>query len=117
MIEVGGLEGARDFLSVDDVVAAYLLLIERPEDVPGAIYNVASGGSVVIGDVLAKLVRLSRVPMQVRIDPARVRRDPPAAYVGDASRLREATGWRPRGDLDAVLADVLAEQRRRVVAR
>jgi len=40
-VPVGNLEPIRDFLHVDDVVDAYLALIER--GTPGTCYNVASG--------------------------------------------------------------------------
>lgn len=117
VIEVGGLEDARDFLAVEDVVEAYLALLERGAR-PGEaqVFNVASGVATTIGELLARLIRLSDLPLEVRVDPARLRRDPAAAYVGDAGRLRGETGWRPRRAIDDVLAEVLAEQRERVRA-
>ncbi|MBE7217322.1 MAG: GDP-mannose 4,6-dehydratase [Caulobacteraceae bacterium] len=117
VIEVGGLEDARDFLAVDDVVDAYLRLLDMGSSAGAPeVFNVASGVPLAIGELLARLTRLSAVALEVRVDPSRLRRDPPAAYVGDASRLRRATGWAPRGDMDAVLREVLDEQRARVRA-
>lgn len=117
VIEVGGLDDARDFLPVDDVVGAYLLMLEaRPEAGVAAIYNIASGSAVRIGEVLERLLRLARRPLEVRVDPARLRHEPAAAYVGDAGKLRRVLGWRPQGDLDAALTEVLDEQRERLGA-
>ena len=117
VIEVGGLDDARDFLPVDDVVAAYLLMLEaKPRAGEALVYNVASGVAARIGDVLERLLRMSRVALQVRVDPARLRREPASTYVGDAARLRRELGWRPCGDLDAALAEVLQAQRARLEA-
>ena len=115
VIEVGGLDDARDFLPVDDVVTAYLtMLAAEPAAGRAAVYNVASGAALRIAEVLERLLRLARRPLEVRVDPARLRREPAAAYVGDAGRMRRDLGWRPGADLDAVLAEVLAAQRARI---
>ena len=115
-IEVGGLDDARDFLPVDDVVDAYLLMLEaKPAPGEALIYNVAAGEAVRIGEVLERLRRLARIQVDVRVDAARLRREPAAAYVGDAGRLRRDLGWRPEGDLDAALAEVLQAQRARIL--
>ena len=114
VVHVGGLDDARDFLSVDDVVDAYLLLLDRADALaPGAVFNVASGAAVTIGEVLRRLLAHARLPLQVEVDPARLRRDSPAAYVGDASRLARELGWAPRRSLDAALGEVRAAARAR----
>lgn len=116
VIEVGQLEDARDFLAVDDVVDAYLRLLERaPRSGAAEVFNVASGVPVAIGELLARLMRLSPMSLEVRIDPARVRPGPPATYLGDAGRLQRETGWHPRRLIDDVLAEVLSHERKRLV--
>ena len=114
---VGRLEDGRDFLAVDDVVAAYLLLLEGGAQAAGGVFNIASGSALSIGEVLGRLLRLARIPLEVRSDPCRLRPGPPAVYIGDATRLRTRFAWRPSRDFDAALAEVLEEQRDRVVVR
>lgn len=110
-LKVGNLDSVRDFLDVDDVVDAYLRLLE-PQTPPDA-YNVASGVGSRIGDVLACLLSmLSRQP-SVERDPQRHR--PTDCSVGDASRLRSSTGWRPRTPIARTLERLL-EHWRRVVS-
>jgi len=109
-LAVGNLDSVRDFLDVDDVVEAYLSLLEP--GAPGGVFNVASGRGVSGHALLAKLLAASSARPRVRIDPERVR--PTDASVGDAARLRAATGWAPRRDLDDTLRRLLDDWRRRL---
>lgn len=112
VIEVGSLDDERDFLDVADVVDAYALLLERRADPAArAVFNVASGQAWRIGDILERLLSAARRPIEVRVDPSRLRAAPIPRVVGDASRLR-ALGWRPRRSIGDTLAAVLAEHRR-----
>lgn len=105
LIRVGNLEAQRDFTDVRDVVRAYTLLMAR--GAPGVVYNVASGIPRSIRAVLDGLVQRSRVPVQVAVDPERLRPHDTPVLVGDASRLREATGWTPAIPFDRMLDDLL----------
>jgi GDP-4-dehydro-6-deoxy-D-mannose reductase len=109
-LEVGALESVRDFLHVDDVIDAYLALLDRAPP-PGA-YNVASGAGVTIRELLERLLAQTRVRPEVAVAPARLR--PPDASVGSAARLAACTGWAPRRPLDAALAELLAWWRERI---
>jgi GDP-4-dehydro-6-deoxy-D-mannose reductase len=107
-VAVGNLDAVRDFLDLDDVVAAYVRLLDPR--VPPGLYNVASGRGRSIREVLALLVELAelgelRQGLEVEVDPARWR--PADRAVGDAARLRRATGWQPRVPFEVTLRGVL----------
>lgn len=91
VLYVGDLSAARDFTYVTDVVAAYAALLEK--DVPAGTYNVCSGGAVQIQQVLDSLVALSKVQVEVRKDPSRLRPSEVPFFVGDNSKIRKKTGW------------------------
>lgn len=110
LLAVGNLAAVRDFLDVADVVEAYRLLLERT--VPADAYNVASGVGISIGALLDRLLAASRAKPELREDPARWR--PANVSLGDAGRLRRATGWAPRVALDDTLARLLADWRARI---
>jgi GDP-4-dehydro-6-deoxy-D-mannose reductase len=107
IIHLGNADVRRDFTDVRDVVRAYRLLAERGQ--PGEVYNVASGQAVRIGDVVELLAEISGVEVDVRIDPSLVRPEDANVVIGDAGKLRAATGWRPEIPLRQTLKDVLAE--------
>jgi GDP-4-dehydro-6-deoxy-D-mannose reductase len=116
MIEVGNLDEERDFLDVDDVVEAYRLVLERRAEIAsGAVFNVASGAPVRIGDLLERLLSRARTKIEIRVDPSRLRRTSVKRVVGDASRLRRL-GWAPNRSIDDTLGTVL-EDRRQAFAR
>jgi GDP-4-dehydro-6-deoxy-D-mannose reductase len=105
LVQVGNLEASRDFLDVRDVCDAYVALLEGGGEA-GEIYNVCSGTATTMKEILRQLVMLARVPVEVREDPARMRPADVPVSVGDASKLRRATGWAPRIPLPAALRAV-----------
>ena len=112
VLKVGNLEVIRDFLSVEDVVEGYRLAPGRLQ--PGEPYNIASGQGRKIRELLDILVGLSKVPIQVRTETARLRTGEARGLVGDASRFRDATGWKPAHPLEEALATLLEEWRSRI---
>ena len=118
VLSVGSLDDERDFLDVGDVVSAYLAVLDAGEAVGrGDVFNVASGRTLRIGDVLEGLLSQARTPIEVRTDPARLRRTPVSRIVGDATRLRDRLGWAPQADLNETFRNVLEDQRRLTRAR
>ncbi len=103
---VGNLDARRDFLDVRDVVAAYLALAERGTS--GEIYNVCSGVARTIRDALRELIIAARVPVEVREDQERMRPSDVPLFVGDASKLRAATGWEPSVPFKQSIRDIYA---------
>jgi GDP-4-dehydro-6-deoxy-D-mannose reductase len=104
VVETGNLAPKRDFTDVRDVVRAYWLALERGEP---AIYNVCSGLSVPVADILAGLARLTDVSVEQRTDPARLRKHEVMDIRGSHERLTDATGWQPEIALDRTLTDTL----------
>lgn len=94
-ISVGNIHTHRDFTDVRDVARAYLGLVEAPAPAHFT-YNVASGESHSVYDLITEVARLMERPMPpTQVDPDRIRPNDPARIVGDASRLRSEIGWRP----------------------
>jgi len=104
-VEVGNLDIVRDFTDVRDVVRGYRLLAEKGAG--GEIYNLGTGRGVKIADALQTLAAMSGRPVEVFVDPARVRPVDQPLLVADPSKLRAATGWEPRFSIEQTLADML----------
>lgn len=105
IIEVGNLATRRDFSDVRDVVRAYVLLITEGE--PGQVYNVGAGESHSVQELLDNLLSMSRISIEVRQDPSRMRPADVPEVVCDASRIQELTGWRPAIPFKRSLQDIL----------
>jgi GDP-4-dehydro-6-deoxy-D-mannose reductase len=109
LLRVGNLSARRDFTDVRDVVRAYAWVLERGE--AGQVYNIGSGHSCSIAELLEGLLSLSKVRIVVEPDETRLRVADVPDLVCDASRLRARTGWRPEISLERTLADLLDYER------
>ncbi|WP_428153209.1 GDP-mannose 4,6-dehydratase [Brevundimonas sp.] len=115
-ILVGNLDAQRDFMSVDDVVDAYLrVLFSKPIE-PGTrdVFNVSSGTLRSIQSVLDNLLSLSTADCEIVLDPARFRPNDIAVTRLSSAKLKEETGWAPTAEWTALLTSVLDEQRARL---
>lgn len=108
VVKVGNLEPVRDLLHVQDVVDAYVRLLTQGE--AGEVYNVASGQGVSLEDLLFRMAGLLGIRPIPEADPDLLRPADIPHLVGDAAKLRAATGWSPRRSLDDTLRDVLDAQ-------
>jgi GDP-4-dehydro-6-deoxy-D-mannose reductase len=109
VMQVGNLEARRDFTDVRDTVRAYALLLERGQ--AGEVYNIGSGESRRIQDLLDVLLGLARVAIRVETDASRLRPNDLPDLVCDAGRLRAATGWQPALTIEQSLRDLLDYER------
>jgi len=114
IIRIGNLDAQRDITDVRDVARAYVALMER--GVTSTVYNVASGIARTMRSVLDALVARARVQVDIETDPALMRPNDTPVLLGDARRLREATGWRPEIPFEQTLDDLLDYWRRITVA-
>ena len=115
VMSVGDLTPRRDFSDVRDVVRGYWLLLERGE--PGEVYNLCSGRSWAIQQVLEFLLEQSRVKrIAVETDPARLRPSDVMILEGDSSKIRKATGWEVEIPFERTLKDLLAYWRQRTMS-
>ena len=112
VVFVGNLEAKRDFTDVRDIVRAYWLALEKGE--PGDVYNIGSGRAVTMGEMLDTLLGLSRVKVEVRVDPERLRPSDVPILLADPSKFRARTGWSPEIPLEKTFADLLDYWRSRV---
>jgi GDP-4-dehydro-6-deoxy-D-mannose reductase len=106
VIHVGNLEARRDFTDVRDIVRGYWLALDGGCE-PGEAYNICTGKDYSIQNVLDELIRMSGVEVEVREDPERLRPSDVPVLLGDSSRFRKATGWKPVIDYTRTLRDML----------
>ena len=112
IVQVGSLAPRRDFSDVRDIVRGYALALERGE--PGEVYNLGSECAWSIQEILDILLGMSRVPLAVEPDPARLRPLEVPVVVSDCRKFRAQTGWCTTYTLVQSLRDVLEYWRERV---
>ncbi len=112
VIKVGNLKSKRDFTDVRDIVKAYWLAVENCE--PGEVYNISSGKAVSIEEILNRLIKMSEVEIRVAKDPERMRPSDVEVLIGDCTKFRELTKWKPEIPLQKTLEDTLNYWRKKV---
>lgn len=112
VISVGNLEASRDYTDVRDMARAYLLAVEKCD--PGDVYNIATGKAIKIADVLALLLSFSKIKVEIRPDPARMRPSDVPVLIGDSSKFQAKTGWSPQIPFEKTALDLLNYWRERV---
>ena len=111
---VGNLEPRRDFTHMSDVARALWMLLEHGQ--PGQVYNLGSGQAIRIGDIVTLVREQGRVPIEVEVDPTRLRPIDEPILLGDTRKLRVATGWEPRIDMISIVAELLEYWRTRITS-
>jgi len=105
IMHVGNLEPRRDFSHVTDVARALWLLLEHAPS--GEVYNLCSGTATRIGDIVELVRAQGRVPIEVRIDPSRLRPTDEPILQGDNTKLRAITGWQPEIGMEQIVRELL----------
>jgi GDP-4-dehydro-6-deoxy-D-mannose reductase len=111
-ILVGNLEAKRDFTDVRDMVRAYWLSTESCE--PGEVYNICSGTTLSIRELLNLVLSNSNVEIEIKQDASRLRPSDVPLLLGDYSKFHQATGWKPTIPFRQTLSDIMDYWRERI---
>ncbi|MEZ5666634.1 MAG: GDP-mannose 4,6-dehydratase [Alphaproteobacteria bacterium] len=112
---VGNLDSVRTIADVRDTVRAYWLLLEKCR--AGEVYNIGGREVTTVGEILATLKGMARVPIEHRVDPARLRPSDVTLQVPSIDKFQQETGWAPRIAMRQTLADLLDYHRDRIAGR
>jgi len=112
IIQVGNLEPRRDYTHVDDVARALWALIQKAPG--GTVYNMCSGVATRMGDILDIVLAQGTVPVQIVVDPARLRPVDEPILRGDNSKLKAVTGWEPNIGMEQIIRELMAFWRVRI---
>ena len=105
VVDVGDLDLKRDFTDVRDVAEAYAAIVERGKK--GGVYNVCSGTSYSLRELLGRLCEMAKVDVEIRVDPKRMRPGDIRDLRGDPSKTTRDTGWRVRAAMTGTLEQLL----------
>lgn len=100
-IKIGDLSPTRDFNYVRDTCRGFLA-IARADGTAGEEINIATGTEVSMKETLETIARLMGADIRWTVDPARLRpsKSEVRRLLGDASKLRTLTGWKPETSLE-----------------
>jgi nucleoside-diphosphate-sugar epimerase len=96
-------EQARDFLHVQDVARAFVMLLESGHQGP---INIASGRAVPVRELASEIARQLRRPDLLQLGALRGAENEPPSIAGDAGALTRL-GWSPRHDLSSGIGETI----------
>jgi GDP-4-dehydro-6-deoxy-D-mannose reductase len=102
-IKVGNLETKRDFIAVEDVVDAYIKIVES--DYKGEIFNICSGEPRSVGSILKTILANSEKSIRLKIAPELIRSEDVLVSYGSFEKASKALGLTPQKSLDDALRD------------
>lgn len=105
IMKIGNLTSKRDFTDVRDMVKAYLIAIEKGEI--GDVYNLGSGKSYLISDILEMMKKLAKVEIKTDEDLALMSPSNDPELRCDFSKFADLTGWKPEIPIEKTLQDTL----------
>lgn len=105
ILKVGNLDSKRDFTDVRDIVIGYCDLLEKGR--AGDVYNIGSGVSYKIEDILNKLLSFSHSKITVENDPELMRPSDNPELVCNNNKIKNIIGWQPKIKIEQTLKDTL----------
>ena len=112
VIYVGNLDALRDFTDVRDIVQGYWLALEKCD--PGEVYVLASGKACSIRQMLDLMLTMTKIQIEVKTDPNRLRPSDVPILLGDAAKFKQKTGWETIIPFERTIEDLLNYWRNKI---
>ncbi len=109
-IKLGDTSAERDFSDVEDLVEAYMRLLES--GVRSEVVNICSGTTVSIASIVTEMNAIAGYMMEVEADSSLLRRNDLARLRGSNRKLKELTGFSPGRPIQETLRRMYAGQDR-----
>lgn len=104
-IKLGPINFKRDYIHIQDILSAINILMEKAPS-GFSVYNIGSGQSISIREIVDILCNLSGKTLKVINDDSQIRRDEREIEQADVNKLCNL-GWQPRISLDKGLSELL----------
>jgi GDP-4-dehydro-6-deoxy-D-mannose reductase len=115
VLHVGNTASIRDWTDSKDIVKAIWIGMNDGNCFPGEVYNICSGIPHTIDEFIERLRELSAVEFRIKVDSNRMRPSDVDYLLGDCSKFKKATGWKPEFDfINDTVPDMLNYWRKRV---
>jgi NAD dependent epimerase/dehydratase len=109
VLQLGNLDGTRDFTYVSDTVDGFLCAAEIP-GIEGDTFNLGTGVEIRISDLVNEILSILGKQLKIKQDPARLRPEKSEVQrlLSDNSLARERLGWAPQVSLRDGLSNTIS---------
>lgn len=98
-IQLGNLEPRRDFIHTHDMARAMRMLLEL-EDEGCEVFNLGRGIDYSVLEIVQAFERQLGEPIEIQVEPSRVRAVERMHLLANITKLRQRTGWEPEWGID-----------------
>lgn len=102
---VGNIDVARDFTDVRDVVSAYYAILYKGRT--GEVYNVCSGASHKLSEIIQLTERILGIQADVRVDESRLRPNDVMLICGDNAKLKTELAWSQKYGFEQTIENIV----------
>jgi nucleoside-diphosphate-sugar epimerase len=100
----GNIDTRRDFIDVADVISAFFSIIESEK---AEVFNICSGSSNSIREILNFLIETSGKKINIRVDDNFLRKNEISDSFGSNAKLKRTTGWDNKVDIKQTLEHLI----------
>jgi len=95
-VRLGNVKPKRDYIYVDDVASGFVTVLSHMRNGPPAdVFNLCSGEEMNVAELVHLMGDILGKKISIESDASRFRKVDRLQQLGDPSKLRHATGWRP----------------------
>lgn len=111
VLKLGALEDQRDYLYIDDLIAALITCIQYRQQFASVDYvNIGSGQPACVADILHEIEILTGKKIKVHIEQSKLRTDETPLEYCSHEKLTKLTGWVPAFTLQTGLKKTLQNE-------
>lgn len=104
-IELGNINTVRDYTDVRDVVKGYCDIIGSFQS--GETYNISSGNGKTVHEIFDILTKITGREMKIIQNDTFFRKSEIKSVIGNAEKLKSATGWKNENEIEDTLISML----------
>jgi GDP-mannose 4,6-dehydratase len=110
VLKHGNLDSVRTLIDVRDAMESYWIASEKCKF--GEAYNIGGNDVISVGEFLSKLKDISTCEIVSKQDPSLLRPVDITLQIPDVSKFKEATGWKPKYNLEESVEFLLESLRK-----
>ena len=98
-LKLSSPKSVRDFVFIEDVINAYLKMIENVQKVKGEIFNIGTGKQTSIIQVVDLIKGITKSKIKPEYNQVKLAQVEPKNWVADISKIKRLLDWQPRYNL------------------
>jgi len=98
-LNLSSSNSVRDFIFIEDVIGAYLAIVENIQKVKGEIFNLATGKQTTVDEVVNIIKKITHSTIKPKYGLIKPAQSEPKNWVADISKIKKLLKWQPQHNL------------------